>query len=48
MPNVSTEARKKSNLRTKARNAARRDFRLHNPQHCGKQLKKWPLEANLG
>lgn len=34
------------NKQTKTRNEHRRQFRLENPQHRGKQLKKLPLEDN--
>lgn len=32
------------NKQTKTRNEHRRQFRLENPEHRGKQLKKLPLE----
>lgn len=32
---------------TKARNAARKQFRQDHPEHRGKQLKKVPIESNL-
>lgn len=35
------------NSQTKNRNEARRQFRLDNPQHKGKKLKRWPIEDHF-
>lgn len=36
-----------ANSRSHQRNETRKEFRLENPEHRGKQLKKWPIERNL-
>ena len=37
------EIRKAKGARTKARNAARRRFRIEHPEHRGKKLRCWPI-----
>ena len=37
----------KNNSEKSRRNEARKQFRKENPQHRGKKLKKWPIEANF-